>query len=178
MVSEFAATLGCKDYLEIGQPHSEECRARITTCMENDLVHANRLGDNLISRNEFANLERLPRQMQAEQMRRNFHAETRLSRQKNLRTRRGASNSSAGADVDTRSVHAGKRPLEPSGDEDMVCGMDVCDELNEQPSDVFVNDCDGETLTKWQEPHSCVMMQVKHVRKRWHGTKSSKPLKR
>ena len=25
----------------------------------------------------------------------------------------------------------------------MVCGLDVCDELNEYPSDVYVNDCEG-----------------------------------
>ena len=24
-----------------------------------------------------------------------------------------------------------KRPLEPGGDDDMVCGLDVCDELDE-----------------------------------------------
>ena len=28
-------------------------------------------------------------------------------------------------------MSAGKRPLEPGGDDDMVCGLDVCDELNE-----------------------------------------------
>ena len=31
MVSEFGATLGCKGCLVIGQPHTEECGARITT---------------------------------------------------------------------------------------------------------------------------------------------------
>ena len=40
-----------------------------------------------------------------------------------------------------RSKSAGKRPLEPGGDDDMVCGLDVCDELNERSSDAFVNDC-------------------------------------
>ena len=47
MVSGFGATLGCKGCLVIGQPHTEECRARITTRMENDLAHAKRLEDNL-----------------------------------------------------------------------------------------------------------------------------------
>ena len=40
-----------------------------------------------------------------------------------------------------RSTTAGKRPLEPCGDDDMVCGWDVCDEINEYSSDAFVNDC-------------------------------------
>ena len=30
MVSEFGGTLGCKGCLMIGQPRTEECRARIT----------------------------------------------------------------------------------------------------------------------------------------------------
>ena len=38
-----------------------------------------------------------------------------------------------------RSKHAGKRPLEPGGDDDMVCGLDVCDELSEHASDVCVD---------------------------------------
>ena len=57
MVSEFGATVGCKGCLVVGQPHTEECRARITTCMENDLAHAKRLEDNLTRRMEFANPE-------------------------------------------------------------------------------------------------------------------------
>ena len=57
MVSEFGATLGCKGCLMIGQPHTEECRARISTCMENDPAHAKRHDDNPTRRNEFANLE-------------------------------------------------------------------------------------------------------------------------
>ena len=35
MLSEFGATLGCRGCLVIGQPHTEECRARITARMEN-----------------------------------------------------------------------------------------------------------------------------------------------
>ena len=58
MASEFGATLGCKGCLVIGQLHTEECRARITTRMESDLSHAKLLEDNLIRRNEFANPER------------------------------------------------------------------------------------------------------------------------
>ena len=54
----------------------------------------------------------------------------------------GASSSSIGADVDVRSISAGKRPLEPGGDDDVVNGLDVCDELNEYSSDAYVNDCE------------------------------------
>ena len=41
-------------------------------------------------------------------------------------------------------VRAGKRQLalEPGSDDDMVCGLDVCDELNESSSDACVNDCE------------------------------------
>ena len=45
MVSEFGATLGCKGCLLVGQPHTEECRARITARMESDPAHAKRLED-------------------------------------------------------------------------------------------------------------------------------------
>ena len=57
MLSEFGATLGCKGCLVIGQPHTEECRARIASCTKNDPAHAKRLEDRWIRRNEFANLE-------------------------------------------------------------------------------------------------------------------------
>ena len=33
--------------------------------------------------------------------------------------------------VALRSKGSGKRPLEPVGDNDMACGLEVCDELNE-----------------------------------------------
>ena len=58
-----------------------------------------------------------------------------------------ASNSSAGADVDMRVIHAGKRPLDPGGDKDMVCGLDVCDDIDELDensfSDTYVKDREG-----------------------------------
>ena len=41
----------------IGQPHTEECQARISTRMENDPAHAKLLEDNLTRRTEFANPE-------------------------------------------------------------------------------------------------------------------------
>ena len=44
-------------------------------------------------------------------------------------------------------IYAGKRPLGPGGDKDMVCGSDVCDELDELDensfSDTYVNDREG-----------------------------------
>ena len=46
--------------------------------------------------------------------------------------------------MDMRSIRAGKRPLEPGGDDDMVCGLDVCDELKEHSSDAHVNCCKGD----------------------------------
>ena len=68
-------------------------------------------------------------------MRRNVHAEIEPA-QESANTGR-ASSSSAGADVDLRSIHAGKRPLEKGGGDDMVCGFHVC---------VYVNDCEGEYI--------------------------------
>ena len=53
MVSEFGATLGCKGCMMIGEPHTEECRARITARMESDPAHAKRLEDNLARRVKF-----------------------------------------------------------------------------------------------------------------------------
>ena len=38
MVSEFGATLGFKGCIMIGQPHTEECRARMTARMDSDLA--------------------------------------------------------------------------------------------------------------------------------------------
>ena len=49
----------------------------------------------------------------------------------------GASGSSPEVDVDMRMVHAGKRPLDPGGDKDMVCGLDACDELDELDENSF-----------------------------------------
>ena len=145
MVSELG-TNGC---LVIGQPHTEECRARITTCMENDPAHAKRLEDNLIRRNEFANPEpeaAAPNEDRTDATKRARRDE--IGPPQESANIGGASSRSAGADVDVRSTNAGKRPLEPGGDDDMVCGLDVCDELNEFSSDVHVKKCEGITLTK------------------------------
>ena len=132
MVSEFGVTLGCKGCSVIGQPHKEECRAKITARMENDPLHAKLLESNLNRRNEFADLETtvaVPSEGRTDG--------TKRSRQDQLETPQetaetgGASSSSAGADVDMRVIHAGKRPLDPGDDQDMVCGLDVCDDLDE-----------------------------------------------
>ena len=47
--------------------------------------------------------------------------------------------------MDVRVIHAGKRPLDPGGDEDMVCGLDVFDELDENSfSDTYATDREGD----------------------------------
>ena len=144
MMSEFGATMGCKGCLVIGQPHTE-CRARITTRMENDPAHAKRLKDNLTRRSEFANPEpedAAPTEGRTDATKRARQVEVGPPRES--ANTGGAARSSAGADVDMRSMNAGKRPLEPGGDVDMVCGLDVCDELHEYSSDSFVNDREGD----------------------------------
>ena len=142
MVSEFGVTLGCKGCLVIGQPHTEECRARVAARMENDPVHAKRL-------EEFATLEKtvaVPSEGRTDA--------TKRARQDDWETPQasadagGASGSSAEVDVDMRVIHAGKRPLDPGGDRDMVCGLDVCDELDELDEnrfpDTYANDREGD----------------------------------
>ena len=139
MEYEFGATLGCKGCLVIGQPRTEECRARITTRMENDLEHAKRLEDDLTRRTEFANPEpevAAPSDGRTDATKRARQDE--VGPPQESANTGGASSSSAGADVHVRSMSAGKRPLEPGGHGDMVCGLDVCDELNEYSSDAYV----------------------------------------
>ena len=50
--------------------------------------------------------------------------------------------------MDMRVIHAGIRPLDPGGDKDMVCGLDVCDELDELDensfSDTYATDREGD----------------------------------
>ena len=109
MVSEFGAALRCKDCLVIGHPHTEECRARITTWMENDLAHAKRLEDNLLRRAEFANPETtvaVPREGRTDATKRARQGE--MGPPQESANTGGASSSSARADVDMRSISAGK----------------------------------------------------------------------
>ena len=149
MVSEFGATLGCRGFLVIGQPHTEECRARITTRMEKNLAHAMRLEDNLNRRNEFANPETtvaVPSEGRTDATKRARQAE--VETPQGSADTGGGSSTSAEVDVDMPMVQAGKRPLDPGGDKDMVCGLDVCDELDELDensfSDTNVNDREGD----------------------------------
>ena len=113
--------------------------------MENDPAHAKRLEDNLTRRTAFAN----PKPEVAALSEGRTDA-TKRARQDEVEPPQesantgGASSSSAGADVDVQSMSAGKRPLEPGGDDDMVCGLDVSDELNEHFSDAYVDDCEGD----------------------------------
>ena len=104
--------------------------------MENDPAHAKRLDDNLLRRAEFANPETtvaVPSDGKTDATKRARQGE--LDPPQESANTGGASSSSAGADVDMRVISAGKRPLEPGGDDDMVCGLDVCDELQEYSSD-------------------------------------------
>ena len=55
-----------------------------------------------------------------------------------------ASSSVTESDVDTHNF-TGKRPLDP-GDDDKVCGLDLCDELDE--CSVCVNDCEGDQMSR------------------------------
>ena len=113
MVSEFGATLDCKGCSMIGQPHTEECRARITARMESDPLHAKRLEDNLNSRNELANPETTITTSSESKT-----DTAKRARQGNVEAPQesvnigGVSSSSAQADVDMRVIHAGKRPLD------------------------------------------------------------------
>ena len=43
MVDEFGATLGCRGCLEIGVPHTEECRVRLTKRLESAPEHAEKV---------------------------------------------------------------------------------------------------------------------------------------
>ena len=52
---------------------------------------------------------------------------------------RGSSSSAPGNDVEMRSTSSGKRPL---GDDDMVRGREVCDEVDE--GNAYVKDCEGD----------------------------------
>ena len=81
--------------------------------------------------------------MTAEPTHRNARVKTRLGLHKNLQSLEELRAERMEKDVELRSKSAGKRPLEPDGDDDMVCGLDVCDELNENSSDAYVNDCEG-----------------------------------
>ena len=141
MVSEFGATLGCKGCLLVGQPHTEECRARITARMESDPAHAKRLEDNLARRVAFAKLEM-------------GLVESELTTNPSKRARQdgvapqeseingGTSSSVAVSDVEMQTIHAGKRPLHPGGMTTWCADLDVCDELDE--CNVHENDCQGD----------------------------------
>ena len=90
----------------IGQPHTEECRARIAARMENDPVHAKRLEDDPNRRNEFANPETtvaVPSEGRTDATKRARQDELEMP-QESANTG-GASSSSAEVDVDIRVIH-------------------------------------------------------------------------
>ena len=74
-------------------------------------------------------------------------------------------------------VHAGERPLDPGGDKDMVCGLDVCDELDENSfSDTYVNDREGDYTDEVTRVTLLRDDVAKARMEETNGTKSSKPL--
>ena len=122
--------------------------------------------------------EELPRQMKEEQMRRNVHAQTRWSRHMNLQTleelRAARLELMWTCDWCTLANDRWSRAATITWCADWTC---VTSSMNipQMYSWMIAREI---TLTKWQESHSCEMLWPKHVRKRWHGTKSSKPMKR
>ena len=145
MVSEFGVTMDCKDCLLIGQSHTEKYWVRIITHMENDSAHAKRFEHNLNRQTEFVNPE-------LEDV---ASSEDRINTSKSARPNEvrpsqeftitgGVSSSMTGSDVEIRSIQTVKRSLEPDGDDDTICRLDVCDELHEYSSDTCVNDCKGD----------------------------------
>ena len=99
--SKSSLAIELQELLGDRQPHTEECRARITARMETDSVHAKRLEDNLNKRNEFANPETtvaVPNEGRTDATKRARQDELEMP-QESANTE-GASSSSAGADVD------------------------------------------------------------------------------
>ena len=133
VVSEFGATLGCKGCLVIGQPHTEECGQDHYMY---GVILQTRVEDNLVSRNEFTNPE-----LEAAAPSEGRADATKRARRDEIGPPQESANTGGAArleaDVDMRSIGAG-------GDDDMVCGLDVCGEFIEYPSDVHVNDCERE----------------------------------
>ena len=93
---------------------------RITPRMESDPALAKRLEGNLAWRVAFANREAEVVQsvVRANPSKRARHDE---AAPQESEITGGASSSIAESDVEMRTVHAGKRPLDPGGDHDMVC---------------------------------------------------------
>ena len=125
MVSGFGATLGCKGGLVIGQT---QCQARITTCVENDPAHANRLEDNLIRRNRFANQE----------------PEAAAPSEGRTDATKRACRDEIEPPQESANTEGASRLLEPGAVDDTVCVLDVCDELNEYPFYLYMNECEGD----------------------------------
>ena len=63
-----------------------------------------------------------------------------------------------------RSISAGKRQLELGGDDDLVCRLDVCDEVNEYSSDVYVNDCEGDYTDEIVTPQNVCVKTPEELR--------------
>ena len=115
--------------------------------MENDPAYAKRLEEILASRVEFAKLE-----LEAGTPSDSRNNTTKRARHEAVWPPQsavigGSSSSTLGDDVEMRSTSSGKRSLEPGGcDDDMVCGLEVCDELDE--CNAYRNDCEGDYTDK------------------------------
>ena len=123
-----------------------------------------KLEDNLTRRNEFANPDTntaISSESKTDAAKRARHEE--LEPPQKSSNNGGAPSSSAGADVEMRVIHAGKRPLEPDGDADMVCGLDVCDELEGTYfAETYGNDCEGD-YTDETTGYTSEKTRLKHV---------------
>ena len=143
LVCEFGATLGCKGCLVIGQLHTEECWARITTRMENDPVHVKRLEDNLTRQSEFATPEpevAAPSEGRTDATKRARQDEVGLPQESG--NTKGASSSASGWRCD-RQAAANDRWNQAATT--TWCADWTClTSSNEYSSDVFVNDCEGD----------------------------------
>ena len=126
MVSEFGTALGCKGCFEIGQPHTEECRTRITAEIEQDPSHAWRLGETTTKRLEM--VRQAPDDVLAEESRQDAAVKP---REPDITG--GSPINTIAKDVEVRPTASCKRPLEPGGDDDMV-----------RRGNAYVDDCDGD----------------------------------
>ena len=123
--------------------------------MESDLALAKRVEDNLVERAAFAKLEAEVVQSEVGAKPSKRARQDEATPQKSVSTG-GASSSVSESDADMQTIHSGKRPLDP-GDDDKVCGLDLCDELDECSG--YVNDCEGDyqmsRMRTARKPISC-----------------------
>ena len=136
------------------QPHTEGSAGRGSlTIMESDLALAKRLEDNLAQSAAFAKLDA---EVVQSEVRANL---SKCARQDEAAPQDSVITGGASSSVRKRRGHAnttGKRPLDP-GDDDKVCGLDLCDDFDE--CSVYVNTCEGDyqmsRMRTARKPISC-----------------------